>query len=56
VASSGNKIPYAGFLFLSAAQADVGEVLRATDRDHASELGELGRADAGGEGKRRAHG
>jgi hypothetical protein len=44
------RLPHA-----TGALQDVGVVLRAADRHHAPELGELDRADADGQGRRRAH-
>ena len=40
------RLPHA-----AGALQDVGEVLRAADRHHASEFGEFDRADAGGQGR-----
>jgi hypothetical protein len=48
--------PRAGLPHAAGTLQDVGEVLRTPDRHHASEFGEFDRADAGGQGRRRAHG
>ena len=50
-ASDGYQVPTA-----AVALQDVGEILRATDRHHAPEFGELDRVDAGGQGEGRAEG
>jgi hypothetical protein len=44
------KLPHA-----TGALQDVDVILRAADRHHASDLSELDRADASGQGRRRAH-
>jgi hypothetical protein len=49
--ATATRLPHA-----AGALQDVGEVLRATDRDHAPEFGELDRADAGWQGRGRAQG
>jgi hypothetical protein len=49
--ATATRLPHA-----AGALQDVGEVLRATDRDHAPEFGELDRAYAGWQGRGRAQG
>jgi hypothetical protein len=44
------RLPHA-----TGALQDVGKVLRAANRHHAAKFGEFDRADAGGQGRRRAH-